>query len=648
MPAGRIARGAFENSLVQLCLEAESTGVPAAAITAALRRQLSRQANKAQSAAISLEAATRMQALARARSAKNTVKVLLTAKKAQMSEEENKKAASILAAGIRGWAHRRRQNWELGQPRQRTYTFYERPIGLQLAMGPGGKTFVRAVVGTEAKAMDVPEGAEIISVAKLDVAGLGKEAIEAQIASAGLPLDICLDLTNTRSASLAFLTFPEGFIGLGLAFSVDRKVVVSSVARDCLAAERGVTVGSEILGIDSISTSGMPKAEVISRLLTAPRPLKMIVDISSATVNVVALTFPEGPTGLGLRFPKDGRTVVAGVREGSEGAAQGVCVGASVLDVNEKPLSGLGKATCIDIINNCTRPMQMRVDLTGGQVLSSTFFGSLDLSLTFPPSGDVLVSSVVDGGNASKLGVSVGSCLLGLNGVPVHGLGKKQVLELAKSLVDEDVDSPLETHWNIAGGSVFSARFEEGPMGLTLGFNTASGTVQVVDLPQGGAAILQGVTLGCHVVTVNDQAIRGLGKDAALDMISKMPRPLTILFDLDPSGKGMGLEWNGVARNPRPIPQSPAFSTRSEPATPQVHKSGSAFFASPIVGGLAAMDEEKAPESNVRSRSSSLLRGSSAKLGSAGSLLRGSSAKLGSAIRDMRTGSFTMSKRTSR
>lgn len=458
------------------------------------------------------------------------------------------------------------------RPQRRIFSaiYYERPIGLILRSGDGGETKVSAVSGASAD-QGVPVGAVVIEVNEEPAEGLGRSAVAALISSASLPLEIRLDMTDTSAASVMYMSFPEGMLGFNLVFPTDGRVLVSSVERDSLAADRGVTVGSELLEINRETVHGLGRDAVIDRIRSSQRPMALKLDVAQRDCHsVVTATFPDGPIGLGLHFPPDGRCVVASVEPGGHGERQGVPVGAAIIDVNRQTLRGLGRERSLAIIAQSARPMLARVDITGAKILTAVFpTGRLGLHVTFPSSGLVLVSAVDDGSVAADQGVPVGASILEINGQPMRGLGRDAV-----TVVLETAPRPLQLKIDISGGSIYSATFDEGPLGFTFDF-TSDGRALVSQMEQGGAAADKGVTVGSALLTVNDTVAGGLSEDAVLDLIGAAERPLTLRFDLTGGRPVASHEHAGLGRLAPPTAEeapasAPAAALQRAPSQKQV------------------------------------------------------------------------------
>ena len=311
--------------------------------------------------------------------------------------------------------------------------------------------------------------------------------------------------------------------------------------------------------------------------LLPPCPLPLRLDIAAKDCHsVITATFPDGPTGLGVRFPKDGRVVVTSVEAGSHADRAGVPVGSALLDINKTPVQGLGREKVLAMIAEAVRPMFARFDITGAKILTATFQegSKLGLKLTFPASGLVLVSSVDEGSQAEEQGVPVGSSLLEIGDQVLRGMGKDEVLTII-----ETAPRPVTMRIDISGGSIYTATFDEGPLGLNFEF-TPDGRALVSAMDSHGQAIARGVTIGSALLSVNDKVAGGLGEDGVLDLIGDAPRPVAMRFDLT-GGKPEAAETAGLGRllaapppppTPTPKPEFKRQQTKKQVASNRVRR----------------------------------------------------------------------------
>ena len=240
---------------------AEEKQRKAASLIAALARGNSARALQQKRAL----AATKIAAAVRGKQARRAtwerakaLQVLALAGLAQEGEDQRASLGSLAALP------------ERSQRRIFSAVYYERPIGLILRSGERGQTKVSAVSGPSAD-QGVPVGSIVLEINEEPVDGLGRQAVASLISSAAMPLEVRLDVTDTQASSVTYLSFPSGLLGLGLVFPTDGRVLVSSVERDSLSAERGVTVGSELLEINRERVAGLGRAAVVERIRTSPR-----------------------------------------------------------------------------------------------------------------------------------------------------------------------------------------------------------------------------------------------------------------------------------------------------------------------------------------------------------------------------------------
>lgn len=242
------------------------------------------------------------------------------------------------------------------------------------------------------------------------------------------------------------------------------------------------------------------------------------------------VTISTGPLGMTLSNSLDGSAVaVTSVVVGSAAEAQGVRVGAFVLEVNGETTTALDKDAVVALIMAASRPLKLKLRPSSEKSRSQTPVQSTELlvSIEAGPLGIhfvaaaatdlwdsrerfVVVSSVDDDSDAENQGVRVGYVLLEINGESLAGMDVAAVMKIIKAarrpLVLKLRSSTNESRSQTPAGpgssntqSELLVSFEAGPLGMGIANATIAERPMVVVSSVGtsSAAASKGVRVGC-------------------------------------------------------------------------------------------------------------------------------------------------------
>ena len=312
---------------------------------------------------------------------------------------------------------------------------------------------------------------------------------------------------------------------------------------------------------DAISTRGVEiDFSEAQQSVTDPGSVAaQCVDVKKESAQLV--TISTGPLGMTLSNSLDGSAVaVTSVVVGSAAEAQGVRVGAFVLEVNGETTTALDKDAVVALIIAASRPLTLKLRPSSEKSRSQTPVQSTELlvSIEAGPLGIhfvaaaatdlwdsresfVVVSSVDDDSDAENQGVRVGYVLLEINGEPLAGMDVAAVMKIIKAarrpLVLKLRSSTNESRSQTPAGpgssntqSELLVSFEAGPLGMGIANATIAERPMVVVSSVGtsSAAASKGVRVGCVLQEANGESLAGMDKAGVMAIIKTASRPLTL------------------------------------------------------------------------------------------------------------------------